>query len=93
MRRLFVAVDLDEPARAMIAAEQRRLAQAIGGSGRAVRWVSPEHMHLTLVFLGEVVEASAARVTDAVGGDLDVRPFLVVFAGLGVFPPRGAPRV
>ena len=92
--RLFVAIDLDEPARTAIAAEQGRIARAIGDSDRpALRWVSPEHMHLTLVFLGDVAEAQVPALADAVAADLDVHPFLVVFAGLGVFPPRGAPRV
>lgn len=92
--RLFIAIDLDEPARAAIAVEQQRIARAIGRSDRTgLKWVSPEHMHLTLVFLGEIGETQARAVTETVAGDLDVRPFLVVLAGLGVFPPRGTPRV
>ena len=54
--RLFVAIDLDAAARASIADEQRRLAACTAG-GTPVRWVKPDQLHLTLVFLGEVQEA------------------------------------
>ena len=59
--RLFIAVDLDDTARAAIAAEQKRVAAALGDARSAMKWVKPEHMHLTLVFLGEVSDPRCAR--------------------------------
>ena len=92
--RLFVAIDLDDDARAAIAAEQHRLKRALSASERSsVRWVEPERMHLTLAFLGEMTEARAAAIVEAMQADVDAAPFRMVFAGLGVFPPRGAPSV
>ena len=92
--RLCVRNDPDERARAAIAAEQRRIAHATEGAGRsAIRWVSPETMHLTLVFLGEVPASGVEPLVDTLSRDLGREPFVVVFAGLGVFPPSGAPRV
>src|SRR5258708_5338652 len=100
--RLFVAIDLDERARAAIAAEQRRIARATSDSLRratkdadrsAIRWVATDKMHLTLVFLGEIPETCAQHLVDKMSRDLNREPFVVVFAGLGVFPLRGAPRV
>jgi 2'-5' RNA ligase len=90
--RLFVAVDLSEDARQAIAAEQERIAAALADARARLKWVRPGHMHLTLVFLGEVEDARVPLVVDAVGRDVDAPPFDVTFAGAGVFPPHRAPR-
>ncbi len=92
--RLFVAIDLNDDAKAAIVGEQKRLKQVLTGSDlSSARWVEPEGMHLTLVFLGEVDQARGAAVIDAMQADVDAAPFRLAFAGLGVFPPRGAPSV
>ena len=54
--RLFVAVDLDETARAAAAGSAQTLATRLPGADppSPVRWVPPEQLHLTLRFLGEV---------------------------------------
>jgi len=91
--RLFVAADLPGAVRDALAAEHARLNSALAGSGSSLKWVKPEHAHLTLVFLGNVEDARVPSVVDAVGADVDIAPFDAVFEGAGVFPPRGAPRV
>ncbi|MGB7219694.1 MAG: RNA 2',3'-cyclic phosphodiesterase [Vicinamibacterales bacterium] len=90
--RLFAAIDLNDEVREAIAAEQKRVA-AIVGKGASLRWVLPAHMHLTLAFLGEVAEAAVPQIVDALSPNFDIAPFTAVFQHLGVFPPRGAPRV
>ncbi len=90
--RLFVAVDLDAAARAAIAAEQRRIASAMGDARSSVRWVKPDHLHLTLVFLGDVSESQAPAVAEAVGRPIEASPFDLTLQGMGVFPTRGSPR-
>ena len=89
--RLFTAVDLPEAARAAIVDEQRRIAGArAGGSLKLVR---PEHLHLTLVFIGEVADARGAEIARIMAEAIPMAPFDLVFRGVGAFPPRGAPRV
>lgn len=88
--RTFIAIELDDAIRQRLAAAQDRLRAA----GCNVRWVKPEQMHLTLKFLGEIEEeavdgVAAAMAAAAAGG----KPFALTLAGLGAFPPRGAPRV
>lgn len=90
--RLFAAVDLDDEARLAVAAEQKRLARILD-EGRALRWVRPEQIHLTLCFLGEVDQTRTDTLVAAFGADLVAPRFTMLFAGLGVFPPRGAPNV
>ncbi|MBI3493695.1 MAG: RNA 2',3'-cyclic phosphodiesterase, partial [Acidobacteria bacterium] len=90
--RLFVAVDLTDEARRAVAAEQKRLVAGLGAAADSIRWVQPDQMHLTLVFLGEVDDARVPAVVEMCHRPLDTRPFELEFAGIGVFPPRGAPR-
>jgi len=92
--RLFIAIDLDDAARAAIGREQKRLAATIGDKRRsAMKWVRPDHMHLTLAFLGEVDEGRAPSLIEDAGADLPHDVFDLRFGGFGVFPPRGTPNV
>lgn len=92
--RLFVAVDLDDASRDAIGAEQTRLRRALDAEGRpAWKWVRPDRMHLTLVFIGEVDAPAAEAIVRAMRTDFHSPAFSLVFGGLGVFPAHGAPRV
>ncbi len=91
--RMFVAIDLDDAARAAVGDEQRQAARLLT-SRSAVRFVDPRQVHLTLAFLGEVAAPLAEAVVQAMREPLSaVRPFQIAIGGLGVFPPHGAPRV
>jgi 2'-5' RNA ligase len=90
--RLFAAIDLDDDARKAIAVLQQRIVKTLG-DGRSFKAVNSGHMHLTLVFLGEVAEADAAPMIAALSSNIEIHPFDAEFQSLGVFPPRGAPRV
>jgi RNA 2',3'-cyclic 3'-phosphodiesterase len=91
--RLFIAIDLDEAAREAIAEEQRRLKASIRSVRARMKWVRPEQMHLTLVFLGEVAEARVSPIIESIGQPIPRPPFDLAFGGAGVFPSRGAPNV
>jgi 2'-5' RNA ligase len=90
--RLFVAIELDEAARRAIGIEQRRL-QDLLRDARVLRWVRPEHMHLTLVFLGQVNDDRGGSLVEAMRSPIEGEHFRVAFGGLGVFPAEGRPRV
>ena len=67
-------------------------------SGRAelprARWVRAEHLHLTLVFLGEVDVASEAPLVTALAERVGATPrFRARLTAAGAFPPRGPVRV
>ena len=91
--RLFVAVDLPEETKRVIAAEQKRIAAPLVRSAGSLKLVAPERMHLTLLFLGEVQEARVPAAIEAMNTAVDLPAFDMDFGGAGVFPPRGAPRV
>ena len=89
--RLFVAIELDDGARIAIADEQRRLKRLVGEG--ALKWVRPEHMHLTLAFLGEINEDRSRTLVDAMREPIACAPVAIAFGGIGMFPPNGPPRV
>jgi 2'-5' RNA ligase len=76
MIRLFVGIELPEPLR-----EQLSLLQ--GGVHNA-NWTTPENMHLTLRFIGEVPENSMGEIDDVLA-DVSVPPFELSLAGVDTF--------
>lgn len=88
--RLFVAVELNEEARGSLVAEQARLMRAVGG----VKWVPPEMIHLTMVFLGDVFAGQVEGIAAVLDAEAVVTPvFEFEVAGLGAFGPHQRPRV
>lgn len=89
---MFVAVELDESTRAAVAREQQmawRLA-----ANAPIKFVNPKQAHLTLAFLASVPAPQCDHLISVMQEPLDgIGPFDMAFGGLGVFPPRGAPRV
>lgn len=93
--RVFLAVDVDDRVRAGIRALIERLREPMDRAGRQSRvgWVAPDRVHVTLHFIGELTESRVGELTAAVERPLDVAPFDSGLGGLGLFPPRGRPRV
>jgi 2'-5' RNA ligase len=83
-RRLFLALDAPEPVCHALTA----LAVPLPG----VAWTPPQRLHLTLRFLGDTPVASIGALCERLRA-IRVAPFFLPVAGLGVFPPRGQPRV
>jgi 2'-5' RNA ligase len=88
--RIFVAINFTE-------GEKQRLfdaSQPLRDAGFPVRWVALENVHLTLKFLGEVVEARLGEITTAVeeaaGG---TGRFELAMVDFGAFPSLRRPRV
>jgi 2'-5' RNA ligase len=88
--RTFIAIELPSEVRPYLADCQSRLKRA----GGDVRWVRPELIHLTLVFLGDVPADMLGDVETAVRSAVaGFGPLTLRLGGAGCFPPRGAPRV
>ncbi|MFL6200392.1 MAG: RNA 2',3'-cyclic phosphodiesterase [Thermoanaerobaculia bacterium] len=88
--RLFVALEVPEPVRREVA---RRMAGLRDRLPRA-RWVDPENIHLTLLFLGQTpddkVPVLAAKLREAFARHA---PMTVRLSGGGTFPPKRPARV
>ena len=90
MIRVFVAVEIGEEARVGIAALQSELS----GTRARVKWVKPENMHLTLLFIGDVVEDYVPKLETVVDKAAErSRAFRYGIKGVGFFGRRRLPRV
>lgn len=88
--RIFIAVPLTAEIRDSAAQARRTLA----AYGERLRWVQPQHLHLTLQFLGNITTVQVTKAIDAAEEAAGTEtPFLVAFGGLGAFPSAAAARV
>ena len=90
--RLFIAIELPENLIQRIARVQEQLEKQI--PARAVRWVKPESIHLTLKFLGDVETTRIDSLSPAlVQATASHSSFSLEVAELGCFPNTRRPRV
>jgi 2'-5' RNA ligase len=88
--RSFVALEVEEPARAAMIEYLGRLRSTVDG----VAWTRPENLHVTLKFLGNVVPDVLAVLADRLAGVAAAQPaFPVAFRGVGAFPGGTRPRI
>ena len=88
--RIFIAVNIDDSVRTRVAALQAKLARTAPG----VKWVEPESMHVTLLFLGEVEELDVVPICRIVKEHAEgMPPFSLTFKGIGAFPTPRHPKI
>ena len=90
--RAFIAVDLSAEAQRRLQQVSQQLRRSPGAA--AVRWVAPENIHLTLMFLGDVSPNNLSLLQQALLSDAQVHNrFEFSLGGLGAFPSLARPRV
>jgi RNA 2',3'-cyclic 3'-phosphodiesterase len=83
-KRLFVAIDLPELTRQLVAGLDPHI--------RGVRWVDPAQMHLTLSFFGDVpddIDLALRKKLTAI----EFGAFFLPIVGVGTFSAKGAPKI
>lgn len=90
--RTFIAIELNDALHHALADVQARFKRE--EIARAIRWVAPENIHITLKFLGDVdathlpaLERAIARVCN------EFAPFTLTIGGAGAFPNTRKPNV
>ena len=83
-KRLFVAIDLPEPTRQLLASVDPHI--------RGVRWIDPVQMHLTLAFFGDVADEIALALREKLSA-IEFGAFFLTIDGVGTFPAKGAPKI
>src|SRR5512139_4315871 len=88
--RLFIAIELPDDLKQAIARVQEQLKGSVAGAN----WTRPEGIHLTLKFLGEVPDAKAQEILQALGGAArGTGRLALTVEGAGTFPNVKNPRV
>ena len=89
--RAFIAIEIPPEIKKAISIQTASIQK---DSGRIVRWVATENIHLTLKFLGEVSLANMEMLTQAIQMECEQLPsFDITVASLGCFPNPRRPRV
>ena len=88
--RTFIAIELPEKIIYTIGKVQEK----IKSYGFKIRWVSPENIHLTLKFLGNIKKADMEKVAKAISESVTgYHSISLSVKGIGVFPGIKRPRV
>jgi 2'-5' RNA ligase len=88
--RTFIGVDIGKAIRDRAVALQEELARA----SPDVKWVEPENLHVTLLFLGEVDDREVPAVCRAVAEETQQHTaFSMTIEKVGCFPSPRRPRV
>ncbi len=88
--RTFIGIDTGDAIRASAVALQKELAKL----DAEVKWVTPDSMHVTLLFLGEVDDRELHAVCKAVKAvAAGEPPFSLRVSGVGAFPTARRPKV
>jgi RNA 2',3'-cyclic 3'-phosphodiesterase len=88
--RTFIAIEIPDGVKKEMAKAQEQLKQ----SGADAGWVRPEGIHLTLKFLGEVLEAKIDEVKSTLARTAGAMSrFRLEIARAGAFPSSKNPRV
>jgi 2'-5' RNA ligase len=83
-KRLFVAIDLPESTRQLLAALDPHI--------RGVRWIDPAQMHLTLGFFGDVPDDIDLALWEKLSA-IEFGAFFLPIVGVGTFSANGAPKI
>lgn len=88
--RTFICFELSNNIRDQLQTIQNQLKPKHNG----VKWVKPESIHLTLLFLGDIEQEQVDRVIRAVQTACEsIRPFTLTLKDTGAFPDFKRPRV
>lgn len=90
MIRSFLAIELPR----MILKKIEEVQEDLKLSRADVRWVSPEKIHFTLKFFGNIEESKVETIAQAIGEPVHSTPsFSLSVRGMGGFPHLKNPRV
>ena len=86
--RTFVAIDIPDEIRAKIA----RYVEGVRGFAPDARWVTPETLHVTLKFIGELKDPQVAEAKRLLS-QVQEPPTAISFRSTGFFPTTKSARV
>jgi 2'-5' RNA ligase len=90
--RAFIAVNLPKDIHDCLEYVSGQLKEQIGDV--PVRWITPQNIHLTLKFLGDVSLNNIDVLTEMLVSEAAlIKPMVISIGGLGAYPKMRSPRV
>ena len=93
--RLFVGIEISPAvvtAAIELLAQLRAACEKLAPRSR-MTWVTPERLHITIRFIGQVDDTRVDEIRAVLAPPLALDPFDLAIVGVGTFPPKGSPRV
>lgn len=90
--RSFIAVPVDADLRQQL----QRVADGLRGLDKKdeIRWIPPDNFHLTIAFIGDILQADAVRLESALARSLPgLPPFELALTEVTYFPFNAKPRL
>ena len=88
--RAFIAIELPETLKQTIDRTQRGMTSL----GLKMSWVKPEAVHVTLKFMGDILQSEIEPIYQAmVESTAEISPITCSIKGVGIFPNIRKPRV
>lgn len=81
-KRLFIGIPAGREIKPILSEIQSSIERNPGH----IRWVPPENIHITLLFLGNVAIDDISNLTDSLEDMLDLNHFRASIEKIGVFP-------
>jgi 2'-5' RNA ligase len=92
MLRTFIAVEIPPDIQGLIAEQSAALKNRLPKA--VIRWVTPNNVHLTIKFLGDLTPTALEQVAESLKEEAaSHEPFSMSVRGLGAFPSPRRPRV
>ena len=89
-KRLFIAFELPAVFKSRMGILQEKIKKETGAEG--IRWVSPENMHITAAFLGQLKPGNIPKIEEAMSS-MDFSPVDITISHPGFFMKRGIPAI
>jgi RNA 2',3'-cyclic 3'-phosphodiesterase len=88
--RAFLAIEISDDIKQYL----KTIIKSMAGKVDGVKWVNEEGQHITLKFFGEIEEARAWKIKEAVSMlEKKYSPFVATTKGLSAFPDKKRARV
>ena len=88
-KRLFIGIPANQEIQSLLA----HFKSTIKYNPSQIQWVSPNNIHLTLLFLGNVIIDNIPTLTNTINGILDLKHFKVSIEKTGIFHPRQSKKI
>jgi 2'-5' RNA ligase len=89
--RAFIAIEIPETIRHELVKIQNTFKPLFQKA--KVSWVQPSHLHLTLIFLGDIAYEAVAKIINGCRFIESATSFELTLGRIGFFPEAGKPRV